>query len=248
MVDRSKAWSQPSALEFYSKHRHEASDLYPSEQVFLPRVLFPGAKVLDIGCASGGFFNIMRSMEPTIDYVGMDIVEPALELARNRYPEARFMLADGFEIPFDDGTFDLVHCTSVLNNEPRYQELLPEMYRVSNRFVLTDMRLLKDLAASGNSGPFYYDIKFEGDSQEATVPYVVNDADEVVNYLLGLEPRPQALRATGYFHTVSPMARIPFSEVCMAILLIQKGNSATDKTLLDIQDLPLDFAIDPAFT
>ena len=248
MVDRSKAWSQPSALEFYSKHRHEASDLYPSEQVFLPRVLFPGAKVLDIGCASGGFFNIMRSMEPAIDYVGMDIVEPALELARNRYPEARFMLADGFEIPFDDGTFDLVHCTSVLNNEPRYQELLPEMYRVSNRFVLTDMRLLKNLAASGNRGPFYYDIKFEGDSQEATVPYVVNDADEVVNYLLGLEPRPQALRATGYFHTVSPMARIPFSEVCMAILLIQKGNSATDKTLLDIQDLPLNFAIDPAFT
>ncbi len=248
MVDRSKAWSQPSALEFYSKHRHEASDLYPSEQVFLPRVLFPGAKVLDIGCASGGFFNIMRSMEPTIEYVGMDIVEPALELARNRYPEARFMLADGFEIPFDDGTFDLVHCTSVLNNEPRYQELLPEMYRVSNRFVLTDMRLLKDLATTGDGGPFFYDIKFEGDSQEATVPYVVNDADEVVNYLLGLEPRPQALRATGYFHTVSPMARIPFSEVCMAILLIQKGNSATDKTLLDIQDLPLDFAIDPAFT
>lgn len=247
-MDRSKAWSQPSALEFYSKHRHEASDLYPSEQVFLPRVLFPGAKVLDIGCASGGFFNIMRSMEPTIEYVGMDIVEPALELARNRYPEARFMLADGFEIPFDDGTFDLVHCTSVLNNEPRYQELLPEMYRVSNRFVLTDMRLLKDLATTGDGGPFFYDIKFEGDSQEATVPYVVNDADEVVNYLLGLEPRPQALRATGYFHTVSPMARIPFSEVCMAILLIQKGNSATDKTLLDIQDLPLDFAIDPAFT
>ena len=198
---------------------------------------------MDIGCASGGFFNIMRSMEPTIDYTGMDIVEPAIESARNRYPEARFMLADGFEIPFDDGTFDLVHCTSVLNNEPRYQELLPEMYRVSNRFVLTDMRLLKDLASTGNSGPFNYDIKFEGDSQEAIVPYVVNDADEVVNYLLGLDPRPQALRATGYFHTVSPMARIPFSEVCMAIILIQKGDSATDKTLLDVQDLPLEFAV-----
>ena len=131
-MDRSKAWSQPSALDFYSKHRHEVSDLYPSEQVFLPRVLFPGAKVLDIGCASGGFFNIMRSMEPTIDYVGMDIVEAAVELAQNRYPEARFMLADGFEIPFDDGTFDLVHCTSVLNNEPRYQELLPEAQPISN--------------------------------------------------------------------------------------------------------------------
>lgn len=246
-MDRSKAWSQPSALDFYSKHRHEVSDLYESERVFLPRVLFPGAKVLDIGCASGGFFNIMRSMEPAIDYVGLDIVESAIEMAQNRYPEARFLFGDGFEIPFDDGTFDLVHCTSVLNNEPRYQELLAEMYRVSNRFVLTDMRLLKNLATMENTGPFYYDIKFEGESQEATVPYVVNDADEMVNYLLGLHPRPQVLRATGYFHAVSPMARIPFSEVCMTIMLIQKGSSATDKTQLELQDLPLEFAIDPAF-
>lgn len=246
-MDRSKAWSQPSALDFYSKHRHEVSDLYPSEQVFLPRVLFPGAKVLDIGCASGGFFNIMRSMEPFIDYVGMDIVEQAIELARNRYPEARFLLSDGFEIPFDDGTFDLVHCTSVLNNEPRYQELLTEMYRVSNRFVLTDMRLLKDLSTKDDTGPFYYDIQFEGQSQEATVPYVVNDADEVINYVLGLQPRPKAIMGTGYFHEISPMARIPFSEACMTILLLQKGTPDTDKTRLELQDLPLEFAVDPMF-
>lgn len=246
-MDRSKAWSQPSALDFYSKHRHEVSDLYPSEQVFLPRVLFPGAKVLDIGCASGGFFNIMRSMEPFIDYVGMDIVKQAIELAQNRYPEARFLHSDGFEIPFDDGTFDLVHCTSVLNNEPRYQELLTEMYRVSNRFVLTDMRLLKDLSTKDDSGPFYYDIQFEGESQEATVPYVVNDADEVINYVLGLQPRPKAIMGTGYFHEISSMARIPFSEACMTILLLQKGTSDTDKTRLELQDLPLEFAVDPMF-
>ena len=98
-----------------------------------------------------------------------------------------------------------------------------------------------------STGPFYYDIQFEGESQEATVPYVVNDADEVVNYLLALKPRPQALRGTGYFHTVSPMARITLPEVCMALLLLQKGNSATDKTLMDFKDLPLEFAIDPAF-
>ena len=158
------------------------------------------------------------------------------------------MLGDGFEIPFDDGTFDVVHCTSVLNNEPRYQELLPEMYRVSNRFVLTDMRLLTNLATMENTGPFYYDIKFEGYSNEATVPYVVNDADEVVNHVLGLQPRPQALRGTGYFHEVSPMARIPFTEVCMTILLIEKGNSATNKTLLELKDLPLKFAIKPEFS
>ena len=148
-MENAKAWSQPSAIDYYSKHRHEVSDLYPSERVFLPRVLFPGIKVLDVGCASGGFFNIMRALEPTIDYTGIDIAEPAVDLARRTYQEARFEVADGVTIPFDDGTFDLVHCTSVLVIEPRYQEVWKEMYRVTSRFVLADMRLLKDIEGQG---------------------------------------------------------------------------------------------------
>ena len=39
-------WSKQSAIDYYAQHRHEVSDLYPSEKVFLPRVLFPGIKVL----------------------------------------------------------------------------------------------------------------------------------------------------------------------------------------------------------
>ena len=138
----------------------------------------------------------------------------------------------------------MVHCTSVFNNEPRYQELLSELYRVSNRFVLADIRLLKGL---GRAADFDYEIKFEHDSQEATVPYVVNDADAVVNFILGLSPRPQALRGTGYFHALSPMAKTTFDEVCMTIFLLEKGSSTTAKTQLYLQDLPLEFMVDPMF-
>ncbi len=245
-MEYAKQWSQPSALDYYSKHRHEWSDLYPSEQVFLPRVLFPGIKVLDVGCASGGFFNIMRTLEPTIDYIGIDIAQPAVDLARQKYPEARFEVTSGMAIPYDDGTFDLVHCTSVLNNEPRYPEIWTEMYRVANRFVLADMRLLKDIGGRENAQDSRYIIQFEGQDQEAVVPYVVSDADEVISFLLSLNPRPQALRGTGYFHEISELADTPFSQVCMSILLLEKGNSATARTKLDLQDLPLEFAVDPA--
>ena len=245
-METAKAWSQPSALDFYYKHRHEVSDLYPSERVFLPRVLFPGIKVLDVGCASGGFFNIMRTLEPAIDYTGIDIAKPAVDLARQRYPEARFEVTSGMAMPFDDGTFDLVHCTSVLNNEPRYPELWREMYRVANRFVLADMRLLKDIGGLKSAQNSSYTIQFEGQDQEAVVPYVVSDADEVISYLLSLNPRPQALRGTGYFHEVSELADTPFSQVCMSILLVEKGSSATARTKLDLKDLPLEFAVDPA--
>ena len=238
-MENAKAWSQPSAIDYYSKHRHEVSDLYPSERVFLPRVLFPGIKVLDVGCASGGFFNIMRALEPTIDYTGIDIAEPAVDLARRTYQEARFEVADGVTIPFDDGTFDLVHCTSVLVIEPRYQEVWKEMYRVTSRFVLADMRLLKDIEGQGGLQDSHYRIQFDGPEQEAVVPYVVSDADEVISFLLDLEPRPRALRGTGYFHEVSEMADTCYSQVCMSILLVEKGNLETTQTELDLDDLPL---------
>ena len=247
-MENVKAWSQPSAIDYYSKHRHEVSDLYPSERVFLPRVLFPGIKVLDVGCASGGFFNIMRALEPTIDYTGIDIAEPAVDLARRTYQEARFEVADGVTIPFDDGTFDLVHCTSVLVIEPRYQEVWKEMYRVTSRFVLADMRLLKDIEGQGGLQDSHYRIQFDGQEQEAVVPYVVSDADEVISFLLDLEPRPRALRGTGYFHEVSEMANTCYSQVCMSILLVEKGNLETTQTELDLDDLPLEFSAFPVRT
>ena len=248
ILENAKAWSQPSAIDYYSKHRHEVSDLYPSERVFLPRVLFPGIKVLDVGCASGGFFNIMRALEPTIDYTGIDIAEPAVDLARRTYQEARFEVADGVTIPFDDGTFDLVHCTSVLVIEPRYQEVWKEMYRVTSRFVLADMRLLKDIEGHGGLQDSHYRIQFDGQEQEAVVPYVVSDADEVISFLLDLEPRPRALRGTGYFHEVSEMADTCYSQVCMSILLVEKGDLETTQTELDLDDIPLEFSAFPVRT
>ncbi|MEE8466549.1 MAG: class I SAM-dependent methyltransferase [Dehalococcoidia bacterium] len=239
-MSTAEEWSNPSAIDFYYQNRHEVSDLYPSEKVFLPRVLFPGATVLDVGCASGGFFNIMRTFEPHIDYTGIDLSEKALELARERYPEAKFVLTEGFDLPFEDNSFDIVHCTSVFNNEPNYQGMLKEMYRVSNRFVVIDIRLLKDLGTVRES---VYNIQFDGAKVEAKVPYVVNDADEVANFILQLEPKPKALRGTGYFHQVAKEAESTQSNVCMTILLVQKGSRESGQTEIDLDDLPIKFSI-----
>ena len=233
-------WSNQSAIDYYYQNRHDISDLYPSEKVFLPRVLFPGATVLDVGCASGGFFNIMRAFEPNIEYTGIDLSERAVELARERYPEARFVLTEGFELPFEDNSFDIVHCTSVFNNEPNYQEMMKEMYRVSNRFVLVDIRLLKGI---GNVRESVYNIQFNGGGVEATVPYVVHDADEVANFILQLEPKPKALRGTGYFHPVAKEAESTDGDVCMTILLVQKGRRECGPTVIDLDGLTIECSI-----
>ena len=238
-MSTAKEWSNQSAIDYYSENRHEISDLYPSETIFLPRVLFPGAKVLDVGCASGGFFNIMRSYEAHIEYTGVDLSERAVELAKERYPEATFIVTEGFELVFANNTFDVVHCTSIFNNEPDYQAMLQEMYRVSNRFVLMDIRLLKGIGRQAES---VYNIQFNSEGVEAKVPYVVNDADEVANFVLQLDPKPKALRGTGYFHQVAKEAETPHDEVCMSLFLIQKGDQRVEQTTIDLGDLPIEFS------
>ena len=237
--------SNRGAIDYY-QIRQEVSDLHPSERVFLPRVLFPGAKVLDVGCASGGFFNIMRSLEPLIEYTGVDIAQPAIELAKEKYPDARFEVTEGIELPFEDNTFDIVHCTKVLVIEPRYQEILKEMYRVSNRFVIADLRLLKGIGNERDFRKSFYKVQFNEDRVEFTVPYVVNDADEVANFVLQLEPKPKALRGTGYFHQVADEAVTPNDEVCMTIFLVQKGGPEDGATVIDLDDLPIEFSVDKA--
>jgi hypothetical protein len=107
------------------------------------------------------------------------------------------------------------------------------------------MRLLKDVEGQKGLQDSRYRIQFDGQDQEAVVPYVVSDADEVMRFLLNLEPRPQALRGTGYFHEVSEMADTPYSQVCMSILLLEKGNSATTRTKPDLDGLPLEFSAFP---
>lgn len=241
MNHNTESWSKPSAVEYYAEHRQTVEDLYPSERVFLPRVLFPGARVLDVGCASGGFYNIMRTLEPAIDYTGTDISAPSVEIARRRFPEARFMVTDGIHLPFDNAEFDLAHCTSVLVVEPRCRDVIQEMYRVANRFVLVDLRLMKATGDITDVAQSSYRIEFGG-KHEATVPYVILDADGVLDFFLSLRPRPKAVRATGYYHTVSPMASTPFPEVCMGIFLLEKGSDHTGDTELDLDDLPITFA------
>ena len=237
-----KERSDRSAIDYY-EIRQEVSDLHASEKVFLPRVLFPGAKVLDVGCASGGFFNIMRTLEPLIEYTGVDIAEPAIQLARQNYPTGNFEVIEGLELPFEDDFFDVVHCTKVLVIEPRYKEMLEEMYRVSKRFVIIDIRLLKDIGNDQDFQNSFYKVQLSADHTEFTVPYVVNDADQVANFILQLSPRPKALRGTGYFHSVADVAETPYGEVCMTILLVQKGSGEDEETVVDLGDLPMEFSI-----
>jgi SAM-dependent methyltransferase len=65
-----------------------------------------GTRILDVGCGTLG----LRALEPDLDITGVDLVE------RPTYP-GPFVVADATErLPFDDGAFDLVYSSSVVEH------------------------------------------------------------------------------------------------------------------------------------
>jgi SAM-dependent methyltransferase len=70
--------------------------------------LSPGDRVLDLGCGAIG----LRALEPDLDITGTDLAE------QPEYP-GPFVRADAsVGLPFDDGEFDLVYCSSVIEHVP----------------------------------------------------------------------------------------------------------------------------------
>jgi SAM-dependent methyltransferase len=70
-----------------------------------------GARVLDVGCGRIG----LRALEPDLDITGVDLVE------RPDYP-GPFVQADvSAGLPFADGEFELVYCSSVIEHVPPAQ-------------------------------------------------------------------------------------------------------------------------------
>src|SRR3984957_2801010 len=78
------------------------------ERFFAVTRLPVGARILDVGCGALG----LRALEPQLDVTGVDLIE------RPDYP-GPFVRADAAAgLPFADGEFDLVYCSSVIEHVP----------------------------------------------------------------------------------------------------------------------------------
>lgn len=101
----------------------------------------PGDRVLDAGTGSG---NLAAALVRTgAEVVGIDFCEPAIELARQKAPTARFGFGDLTRpLDFADGEFDLVACSAVLHVLSRDEQRtamaeLARVLRPGGRLVVT---------------------------------------------------------------------------------------------------------------
>jgi SAM-dependent methyltransferase len=106
-------------------------DALRSEDAFVPleqalgALPKPPARVLDLGTGTGLAAFLLARRFPHAEVVGADVAEQMIEVARRNTPpelagRVRFDQADAAELPYEDGSFELV---SLANMIPFFEEL-----------------------------------------------------------------------------------------------------------------------------
>lgn len=95
--------------------------------------------VLDVGCGEGYVLEYLRGKLPHIRLWGVDLDQEALKLARVRNTDTALYRGDVLNLPFADGSFDLVLCLEVLEHLESPWLAVDELARVSSRDILVSV-------------------------------------------------------------------------------------------------------------
>ncbi|PIS38608.1 MAG: hypothetical protein COT34_02765 [Candidatus Nealsonbacteria bacterium CG08_land_8_20_14_0_20_43_11] len=88
-------------------------------------------KILDLGCGNGRFVEMLPNKKT--EYIGADNSERLIEIAKNKYPQYKFIVVSALNLPFSDNYFDKVFSLAVLHHIPSEEfrrQFLKEVKRV----------------------------------------------------------------------------------------------------------------------
>ena len=88
-----------------------------------------GDTVLDLGCGAGDSVEQFRSLNPRVEWIGVDLSESP-EVATRTRTDAEFRTFDGRSIPADDASVDVVYCKQVLEHVDDPRALIGDVARV----------------------------------------------------------------------------------------------------------------------
>jgi ubiquinone/menaquinone biosynthesis C-methylase UbiE len=97
----------------------------------------PGETFLEAGCGTGLIYErLVPSIMDDAAYVGIDVTNTMLELARTKFPSGIFLNDDLYGLSFADQSFDMVTAFEVLGHIRFIDQPIAEMFRVAKNRVL----------------------------------------------------------------------------------------------------------------
>jgi ubiquinone/menaquinone biosynthesis C-methylase UbiE len=95
-------------------------------------------EVLDVGCGDGYGIYLMKKNKDITNIFGIDIQDEAIKLAKKNIPGAKVLKAEAENLPFENNSFDCVHCGQTLEHVKYDMKVIEEIKRVvRNRIVFS---------------------------------------------------------------------------------------------------------------
>jgi ubiquinone/menaquinone biosynthesis C-methylase UbiE len=96
--------------------------------------------VLEAGCGTGVVLAMLRGHLPAAEFVGVDMADPDLHTdPMVAETGIRLVRSDGTRLPFEDGSFDLVYASHVLEHVEDERGFLRELARVARKYVVVEV-------------------------------------------------------------------------------------------------------------
>jgi ubiquinone/menaquinone biosynthesis C-methylase UbiE len=147
-------WARRVGHDSYKKFHRDA---------FLELLPPPGRRTLDVGCGEGRLARDLKALGHRV--VAVDASPSMVAYAREADPEGEYVLASGSELPFADGSADLVIAFMSLQDIDDPEGAVREAWRVlepGGRFCVA---LVHPINSAG---------KFETDEEDS--PFVIRDS------------------------------------------------------------------------
>ncbi len=126
-------------LQQYRSGKHidvfDVFDVFVSSLQLLPD-LTSGMSLLEIGCSSGFYSEVLEIAGLQVIYSGCDYSDAFIQLAREKYPTINFSVEDATLLSYPDNQFDIVVSGCCLLHIPDYMVAVIETARVACRYVI----------------------------------------------------------------------------------------------------------------
>jgi pseudaminic acid biosynthesis-associated methylase len=151
-------WSGEFGDDYVERNRAASDGRRPFWEHVLG--LLAATSALEIGCNVGGNLRWLAELLGAENVAGVDVNERALAVVRSQLPGVDARVASARELPFADGSFDLVFTTGVLIHQSpdELPRVMDEIVRCSRRYVLCgEYRAdeLEEIPYRGQRGALY---------------------------------------------------------------------------------------------
>ncbi|HYR85196.1 MAG TPA: class I SAM-dependent methyltransferase [Terriglobia bacterium] len=149
-----------------------------------------GQLVLEIGCATGEFYRYLRMRHPGLAYFGIDISEPAVARARDKFPQGRFFVTQPewkiSDVLMKAGlteTPQTVYAKDVVHHQTRPLEFVTDLVTCASKMTIMRCRT-KDRGGTEWDPEKSCQYHYSG-----WMPYIVTNLSELIDHIRSLVPK-----------------------------------------------------------